>query len=488
MATNESHWYETIGQNTDADVRRFVQCESFANALSPEEMADVTIFCKIPIVKASYTVLDSNDNAVLSGSHSFDPGVERFALKEALPLEELIAYTTEEGTYRIKTDVTLISGHEVGEPYTFRATLRPGTHTEQLPAGNLLAQLDAIPVANSSMTEEQLRQICLDYIRLETEFPFKFKEDFVYTIASQRRTRRLLGGKVYGGIPYVTRGAGNLYRIAEIYDPETGTLDTNSDIFDDIRCFGNACSGAASMAWARVVTSAYLGYTMFMTKANGFIPVGDYRYPKEHVTRFNRNDPNTTCCQEVCAFNGEDVMFEAYAQMKPADGLVTDGHVRMNGVMPTVVRNPDGTIDPDRSYTYVREQTCYVSHRSHLRIAPDGSHYVTQGRVSYHNTFRQLFAAHYLPFTFPEFKDPSRVQPARICLAVEPNLHERVLTANYAISDVFLERNGKRYSYRNKEFFRKELKMSDIFPEEALGPDTRIFCRLYNGQTLEVFQ
>ena len=177
MATNESHWYETIGQNTDADVRRFVQCESFANALSPEEMADVTIFCKIPIVKASYTVLDSNDNAVLSGSHSFDPGVERFALKEALPLEELIAYTTEEGTYRIKTDVTLISGHEVGEPYTFRATLRPGTHTEQLPAGNLLAQLDAIPVANSSMTEDQLRQICLDYIRLETEFPFKFKED-----------------------------------------------------------------------------------------------------------------------------------------------------------------------------------------------------------------------------------------------------------------------------------------------------------------------
>ena len=487
MPTQESAWYEMIGQNTDADIRRFVQCESFATALSPEEMSDVTIFCKIPITKAAYTVLDGSDNAVLNGEHSFGPdGVATFALKEAIPLEALMPYTTAQGDYRIETSVTLASGHEVGQHYTFRAILRTGKHTEQFPVGNLREQLDAIPVANPSMTEAELRQICLDYIRLETEFPFRFKEDFVYTIASQRRTRRLLGGKIYGGIPYVTRGAGNLYRIAEIYDPATGVLDATSDIFDNIRLFGNACSGSASMAWARVVTSAYLGYTMFMTEANGFLPVGPYRYPKENVTKFIRDNPDEVCCRSLCDFNGEQTMYESYALMKPADGLVCNGHVRMNSAVPVVVRKPDGTVDPDESYTLLREQVCYTSHRNHLRIASDGSHYVAQGRVDYHNTFRQLFTEGYVPFTFAEFKDSSLVQPARIRLAVEPNLDERVLTANYAISDVFAERNGRRYSYRNKEFFRKELKLGDIFPAEALGPETKLSCRLYNGQLLEV--
>ena len=488
MSTNETAWYELIGKK-GTNVRQLVGCDTFASAISLKELADVVIFCAVPMVKMSYQILDRNDSTVTEGSYPFPAeGTFSFPLKDALPLDDLKPYETENADYAISITVTLISGDEVSGSFAFRCNLHPGETTTEMPCTDLIRQLEAIPIANASMTEEELRQICLDYIRLETEFPFKFKEDFTYVIFSQKRRRKLLGGKVYAGLPYVTRGAGNLYRIAEIYDPETGTLDASSDIFNDIRYFGNACSGAASMAWARVVTSAYLGYTMFMTQANGFLPVGSYRYPKENVTRFNRDDPNTTCCKEVCAFNGPEAMYECYAQMKPADGLVTDGHVRMNSAVPTVVRNPDGTIDPDRSFTYVREQTCYVAHPNHMRVASDGSHYVAQGRVDYHNTFRQLFAADYLPFTFPEFKDPSRVEPARIRLAVEPELRERVLSSNYAISDVFLECNGRRYVYRNMEFFRKELKMSDIFPEEALTKDAKITCRLYNGQLLEVPQ
>ena len=489
MAANENAWYEMIGQNADADVRTLVQCEHFGTALSPEEMGEVTIFCRIPITKVSFSVLDSDDNTVMTGEHGLaDGGVSSVAMKDALPLEDLMVYTTPEGNYRLQTAVTLASGHQVGAHFSFRTTLRSGKHTTEVPETSLQAQLDAIPVANASMTEAQLRQICLDYIRLETEFPFRFREDFVYTIESQKRTRRLLGGKVYGGIPYVSRGAGNLYRLAEIYDPETGTLSTDSDIYGDIRCFGNACSGAASMAWGRVVTSAYLGYTMFMTEANGFLPVGPYRYPKENVTRFIRDDPEAVCCKSLCAFNGQQTMYESYAQMQPADGVVTDGHVRMNSAVPTVVRNADGTIDGDNSYTFMCEQTCYTADHNHLRIAADGSHYVAQGRVNMRYSFRRLFENNYVPFTFAEFRDPARVEPVRIRLAVEPKLEDRVLTANYSISDVFAERNGKRYSYRNKEFFRKELKLGDIFPAEALGPDTKISCRLYNGQLLEVPQ
>ena len=181
-------------------------------------------------------------------------------------------------------------------------------------------------------------------------------------------------------------------------------------------------------------------------------------------------------------------MFESYAKMKPADGLVCPGHVRMNAAVPTVVRNADGTINPEESYSLIHEQVCYTAHPNHIRIAPDGTHYVAQGCVDIKYTFRELFDTNYLPVTFAEFQDPSKVEPARIRLAVEPELKDRVLTANYPISDVFVETNGKRYTYRNVEFFRKEVKMGDIFPKEALTQDAKITCQLYNGERLEVAQ
>ena len=487
MGNTESAWYEMIGQ-PGVSPNQMVQCDFYAHAASLAEIEPLILTCRVPAVKFLWKILDRAENTVLQRVHEFSAeGVDRIALKDVLPLEELKVYETDMADYSLNTTVTLITGHEVSGSFSFRVSLRKGQTATAVPQMDLRAQLEAIPIANASMTEEQLRQICLDYIRLETEFPFKFREDFVYTVESQKRARRLLGGKIYGGMPYVTRGAGNLYRIAEIYDPATGELDATSDLFDNIRLFGNACSGAASMAWARVVSSAYLGYTMFMTEANGFLPVGPYRYSKENVTQFIRTEGGYNC-RTICQENGEQTMFESYAMMKPADGLVCNGHVRMNSVVPTVVRNADGTIDPDASFTYVREQVCYVGHRNHLRVAPDGSHYTAQGRVEYHNTFRQLLTEGYIPFTFAEFQDPTLVRPARIRLAVEPELKERVLSANYAISDVFAELDGKRYVYRNMEFFRKEVKLGEIFPAEALTKDTKITCRLYNGQLLEVQQ
>lgn len=483
----ETSWYELIGRQGNAPVGQLVKCDHYATAASVREIENVALSCGVPMVKLAYQVLDSQGNPVREGEYAFpEAGVNRFVLKDVLPLDALKSYETENADYRIGMTVTLITGDDVGGFFTFQCWLRAGETATQVPGADLHRQLAAIPIANSQMTEDELRQICMDYIRLETEFPFRFEEDFDYEIYSQKRPRKLLGGKVYGGIPYVSRGAGNLYRIAEIYDPKTGTLRTDSDIFSDIRYFGNACSGAVSMAWARVVTSAYLGYTMFMTEANGCLPVGPYRYPKENVTKFVSDDPNGISCGTVCEFNGEQVMYESYGLMKPADGAVCSGHVRMNSAVPTVVRREDGSIDGDRSYTLMREQVCYASNKNHLRIAPDGSHYVAQGVVDLRYSFRDLFEKKYIPFTFAEFANPSRVEPARLRLAVEPELHERVLTANYAISDVFAERCGKRYVYRNMEFFRKELKLGEIFPAEALGEDTKITCRLYNGQLLEV--
>lgn len=485
MTAKEVLWYEMIGQE-GISPNLLVQCDCFATVLSLEEMAPVEISCPVPIVSFRWELRNREKDLILEGIHSFGPeGVDRFALRDVLPMGRLEPYETESAEYYLTTAVTLATGDEVRGAFSFVGFLRKGRSATEVSGMNLRAQLEAIPVANASMTEDQLRQICMDYMRLELEFPFRMEEDFVFTVESQKRVRRLLGGKVYGGIPYVTRGAGNLYRIASAYNPATGTLDTASDIFDNIRYFGNACSGSASMAWARVVSSAYLGYTMFMTEANGFLPVGPYKYPAENLTKFSRNGIS---CKSVCGFNGEETIYESYARMKPADGLVCDGHVRMNSSVPVVVRREDGTVDPDQSYTTVLEQICYVGASNHIRLAPDGAHYTAQGYVDGRSSFRTLFERGYLPFTFREFADPTLVEPARIRLAVEPELRERVLSANYPISDIFVELDGKRYAFHNMEFFRKEVKMGDVFPPEALTPQTRIFCQLLNGQRLEVLQ
>ena len=231
-----------------------------------------------------------------------------------------------------------------------------------------------------------------------------------------------------------------------------------------------------------------MGYTMFMSEGNGFLPVGPYRYSQKNVTKFikKRIDPTGYTCEDICRENGEQTMFESYAQMKPADGAGCCGHVRMNTALPTVVRNEDGSVDGDQSYTLMTEQVCYVSNPNHIRITEEGDHYTAQGFVDQKYTFRQLFDTHYIPFTFAEFRDPARVEEAKVRISVEPELWMSTLSANYPISDVFCRAEGKEYVFRNEEFFRKELKLGEIFPPEVLTKESEISCRLYNGELLSV--
>jgi len=487
MAKTDIPWYEVVEGTTGRARMKLVKCKYYASAVSVEELGDVEIECVVPMVKMSYDLHDRVGNQLKKGEYIFPgEGVNSFALREVLPLAELKAFETENADYGIGTEVTLASNDVVGSYFTFSGWLHTGTTTADVPEKDYRQRLAAIPVAHKGMTEAQLRQICLDFMRLEVETPFKLQENFTYHIKSQHRDRTLLGGKVYGGLPYVSRGSGNPYRIAEIYDPQTGALDRNSDIFNDARYVGNACSGATAIAWSRVVTSAYMCYdTKFMTETNGFLPVGPYR-SSENVAEFANNDPSGCNCRSICNENGEQTMFESYALMKIADGIATAGHVRMNSAVPTVVRKPDGRIDGDQSYALMHEQVCYTGNPSHIRKAPDGSHYVVQGCADIKYTFRELFDTGYIPFTFEEFIDPLRVETAKVRLTVDPEMKNRYLTCNYPVSDLFAVLDGKRYINRCMEVWRKEARLGDIFPEEFLTKDTKFFCQLYNGQLLEI--
>lgn len=486
MSKIETNWYDLI--NSQTKLGKLVKCSFYGSVFSVKEIEQAKVTCEVPMTKAVLHVSKDGSDVHTDCREFGQSGEVGFALKDTFDLNALGQYETENAEYKLDISVTLINGKEIDSMYALSGSLRKGMPTTDLPKYDFLDKLNAIPIAKPGMSEDELRKICLDYITLETEFTYKFKEDYTYTIVSQQRQRTLKGGQVYAGIPYITRGAGNLYRIAEFYDEKTGEIDASGDIFHNIRHFGNACSGSACTAWARVVTSAYLGYTMFTSEANGFLPVGPYKYSRKNLTRFIRtkHNPDGYDPRRICEENGEQTMFESYAMMKPADGVGCCGHVRMNSALPTVVRGADGSIDGDKSYTLMTEQVSYVGNPNHIRIAPDGTHYTAQGFVNVKYSFKDLFDTNYIPFTFAEFINPALVEEAKIRLAVEPELKMQVLTSNYPISDIFCEVNGKRYAFRNEEFFRKEVKLGDIFPEEILTDDAKVFCRLYNGQTLEV--
>ena len=99
--------------------------------------------------------------------------------------------------------------------------------------------------------------------------------------------------------------------------------------------------------------------------------------------------------RKLAAENGEQVMFESYALIQPADGLNNQGHIRLASSTATVVRNEDGTINGEKSWMLYCDQGCYTSGygRKHAQKTPDGDHYFVQGGID----VKVTFVPHLLP-------------------------------------------------------------------------------------------
>ncbi|MBR2616378.1 MAG: hypothetical protein IKC69_06850 [Clostridia bacterium] len=381
------------------------------------------------------------------------------------------------------------------------------TYNETVQDRSAKEKLEAIPVANSSMSSDQLRQICLDYMRLQLSFPWTPTEALIHDNLNVNR----YPGKVYGGIPYLSTGSGNLYRAMEFYDPETGRIDTTA-FKKDVARFSNACSGGAFWAWGRVINSANYSWTWSITQYNGFVNVGPYTYSKtlENFHEANSTSPNKYTAKNVVLENDEQTMYESYALLLPADGLVHPGHVRMNASVPTVVRNADGTIDGKKSFTTYCDQVKYTDEAHHKRTQEDGTEYRVQGGVDVQISFEELYRTYYIPFTFKEFLGTDPVEKAEVTLSVPEGvvsireLAKAKLEANYAISDVFLNilspEGDVLYSrvrrmddfFTREVSFQKEVFVSSVIRdtegfEEGGKNRVEISCQLSTGERLTVY-
>ncbi len=368
----------------------------------------------------------------------------------------------------------------------------------EIPAENRLSaeKIASFPIANSSMNEEELRNLCVEFFRFSQTFAWTPSETWSYTIGSSTTAHYMTQGKVYGGFPYL-HGAGNVYRMLEYYDEETGEVDM-AEAGKNQRFFGNFCSYGSAWGFSRVVNSASHQLTQDMVPMNGYIPLGSYKMNMD-LTKFPENETVA-----ICNDNGKQVMYESYALLKPADALVyytTGGHIIMVSSV-HVEKAADGTIDGEKSYvTFIDQATAEWESK-----LANGNSYEVQGGVDKKYTFSKLFNAAYIPYTFAEFRGTDPVEAGEVKIdtdKTELTLDELIastVTANYIISDVFVEFIGNDGKTADTKVIRTgyggilSIELSKgIFAagtkKYADGNHTvRITCQIGNGEKLPVWE
>lgn len=343
-----------------------------------------------------------------------------------------------------------------GEDFVYPKVLNPLTWEK----------IRAIPVATDAMTSEELRKICLDFMRLQLSFEWTPDRDHAYKIETEMHNNKPMSfqkGTLYAGCPYRAGNgcgkSGNLYTVMERYDPETGVLSSEGLTTDQwTALITNHCSSSCYWAWSRVINTVFGSSDDFtkqgwsndrMVEKEGFLPIGPYTYTG--VSRWTDGDGT----RAVCEANGEQVMYRSYAAMLPADGLIQlypkgttyANHVQMLAVKPEVTYLPDGTIDGENSFLTVLEQTS--SPKKTTR--EDGETVYVEGGIDNRLSFKRMFNASYLPFTFAEFHGKDPVQPLEFHLTDKnggeiktlSHLRDSTLTANYPISSVKVRATDK---------------------------------------------
>ncbi len=360
--------------------------------------------------------------------------------------------------------------------------------------------IDAIPIANDSMTEEQLRQICVDFARLQLTYGWTVSEEVTYS--NGRAEKTFYPDKVYGGIPYISNSVGNIYTAARYVNLVNGVIDV-SDGPDVFKIFANQCSGSLFWAWARVCNSFHFAGTSDTLDKTGCLPLGDYTYSD---TLTDYREYSTV---NICMDNGPETMYKAYAMLKPGDGIVnytTAGHMCMVSKEPNIVYREDGvTIDPNRStITYLDQMMGWNE-----QIQSNGIPYEIEGSLDCTISFAFMFNQGYLPFTIAELNKNDPVEKGEVkldCADTSVSVSKLSgcnLTSNYAISDITLtvkDKDGKEaYSYTHNVYPAGLDKcydptfLEDVVNSEALAPYTNgkytveISARIGTGEKLVAY-
>ena len=378
-----------------------------------------------------------------------------------------------------------------------------------------------LPIANENMTQQELRKLCVDAFRLNMTMPWTPNQDIKYTYTLLRKSYEVLMPKdiAYSGLCYATgitnATYGNAWKMLPFWDLETGTLDIEAMGKDNVlNIISSACSYGAMQGWNRVCNSHGIkemdSYSMYISN---ILPVGPYQY--EPYT-YNHNFKSREASDQIIAANGEQTMFESYACVLPADGVFSSSayHVMMISQNPVVVRQADGSIDPEKSYVHVHEQKGEGTRTENLNYPQENG--VTMrplGTIDCKYTFQKLLDKGYIPFTLKEFLGQDPVEPGKAWLGTQNSALEngadqdagyvfsQSLYANYNVCSVTVEVKAPDgtvlVSYTphiatNPKLFHCALTGAlnkDRVTPYADGQNTlHIYARLSTGELVEAFQ
>ena len=284
--------------------------------------------------------------------------------------------------------------------------------------------INSYPIKTSDMTVEEMRQLCVDFMEFSKTYLWTPSESVDYIRNAAGSQDSMSQGTIYGGLPYVGVASGNVYRMMD-YLNEFGIVDMQKAIpalgsadrltMSDLKYFGSQCSQSVYWAWGRVMNSTNYRWTSSVVPNNDFIFLGDIQIPE--ITGWTAAY-NT---KMACADNGTAVMYEAYAQLQKADGMVNyidttggngAGHLVMVYQDAEVAYNDDGTINGANSYIYIIDQS-----QSWVDGTNDaGDVFKYKNNIAKQYTFQSLYNSGYIPFTFAEFLGTDDIELTEVSL------------------------------------------------------------------------
>lgn len=237
------------------------------------------------------------------------------------------------------------------------------------------------------MDENAIRQTVYDYMVEAANVEWTPKVNFDLSTSSKYVSGLAYkAGRTYHGAPYENDIDGDMEGFKALL--ENGVYVGPTALGE---AYGCDCSSAVAAAIRAYNPDSRIAKTndMFPNAGYGCMPVGFYDYTtvKDHLTT------------KITEASGEQEMYEAYALVQKSDIVLTRwnsgaAHVRLVSGEATVVRNPDGTINGDRSYILYCDQTSTIREF-------DG--YLSNWQIDAKATFKSLFNNWFIPVCLKEF-------------------------------------------------------------------------------------
>ena len=260
------------------------------------------------------------------------------------------------------------------------------------------------------------RRIAQEYMLRSTTLLWRTTNDIFYTTQSNVKPEEakenvqftLYADRIYHGIAYSYAGGSvNAFLDYAIGQDENGVYLIDGLTWENISGgsgigrIGNDCSSSLLQAWAQNGATFTGTTTGYLTEAYGCLRVGNY-------TSVDKYEDTGAIITE----NGLDVIYKAYAALKPADGVVkranNSGHCRMITNV-DVVYLPDGTIDGENSMMTMIEQTVGSFKKEATYFDEKLGCDVYKVGIEQTFSFAAMAKAKYIPITCKALRNPTPI-------------------------------------------------------------------------------